>query len=219
MSSSGSSSSSSSSDSERAHSPPTQKRKRDEPPAQDDDSSDSDDSDAEDTPDVPALSHAEKRRQKRKEKQQAKDDSESALKKRKGKDGAVITTTTASGASGKRQNSVWVGNMTFKTTPEALKEFFSGAGEITRVHMPMKAAAGPGLKPENRGLVLFDRLSTRLMACSIDVSYPRFAYVDFSTLEGKTAAIALSEQLLVGRKLLIKDGTKIYHLFGVYDVC
>ncbi|TEB18600.1 RNA-binding domain-containing protein, partial [Coprinellus micaceus] len=34
----------------------------------------------------------------------------------------------------------------------------------------------------------------------------RFAYVDFATPEAKTIAIALSEQPLVGRKLLIKDG-------------
>lgn len=34
----------------------------------------------------------------------------------------------------------------------------------------------------------------------------RFAYVDFATLEAKTAAIAKSELPLIGRKLLIKDG-------------
>lgn len=37
--------------------------------------------------------------------------------------------------------------------------------------------------------------------------YPsRFAYVDFETPEAKKAAIARSEQPLIGRKLLIKDG-------------
>lgn len=35
----------------------------------------------------------------------------------------------------------------------------------------------------------------------------RFAYVDFSTPEAKASAITLSEQPLIGRKLLIKDGT------------
>jgi len=50
--------------------------------------------------------------------------------------------------------------------------------------MPMKAPKGPGLKPENRG----------------------FAYVDFTTPEGKTGAVTRSEQPLIGRKLLIKDG-------------
>jgi len=33
-----------------------------------------------------------------------------------------------------------------------------------------------------------------------------FAYVDFETPEAKKVAIALSEQPLLGRKLLIKDG-------------
>jgi len=37
--------------------------------------------------------------------------------------------------------------------------------------------------------------------------YPnRFAYVDFSTEEEKRAAITRSEQPLIGRRLLIKDG-------------
>jgi len=33
-----------------------------------------------------------------------------------------------------------------------------------------------------------------------------FAYVDFETPEAKKVAITLSEQPLLGRKLLIKDG-------------
>ncbi|KAM6496173.1 hypothetical protein JOM56_008879 [Amanita muscaria] len=89
-----------------------------------------------------------------------------------------------SDTNSKRQNSVWVGNLAFQTTVEDLKSFFTGAGEITRVNMPMKAAPEPARKPENRGI----------------------AYVDFSTPEGKSAAIALSEQPLTGRKLVIKDG-------------
>lgn len=34
----------------------------------------------------------------------------------------------------------------------------------------------------------------------------RFAYVDFATPEAKVAAIAMSENPLDGRRLLIKDG-------------
>ena len=34
----------------------------------------------------------------------------------------------------------------------------------------------------------------------------RFAYVDFTTLEAKKVAIAMSESPLDGRRLLIKDG-------------
>ncbi|KAJ7044781.1 hypothetical protein C8F04DRAFT_596479 [Mycena alexandri] len=176
-----SSSSSSSSSSSRSSTPePTPKRKREaEDSDSDGDSSDSGDSDAaEDGPEVPVLSHAEQRRQKRREKQEKLGQ---AAKKRKLPDGSAVAAT---GAPAKRQNSVWVGNMAFKTTTEALTEFFKEAGEITRIHMPTKPSTAPGIKAENRG----------------------YAYVDFTTAEGKKAAIALSEQNLFGRKLLIKDG-------------
>jgi len=143
------SSSSSSTSSTPDRSPPPRKRKRDANPI-DSDSEDSSDSDGDDSPQVPALSHAERRRQKKKEKLEAKakEASESPSKKQKLQDG------TSSTVPGKRQNSVWVGNMSFKTTPESLKAFFEGVGEITRVNMPTKAPAGPGMKGENRGSVL-----------------------------------------------------------------
>ena len=59
----------------------------------------------------------------------------------------------------KRQNSVWVGNLSYKTTPVSLRGFFEGVGEITRIHMPMKmVTGGPDDKrprQENRGLVRY----------------------------------------------------------------
>ncbi|KAF8204593.1 hypothetical protein BJ912DRAFT_1036704 [Pholiota molesta] len=156
-----------------------------------------DDADADPAPEVPVLSHAERRRQKKEAKlaaAQAKEeaaaeaaDGAAAVKKRKLKDGSAKTVVAADADSGKpkpRQNSVWVGNMSFKTQQEDLRRFFKDVGEITRINMPTKAPAGPGVRPENRG----------------------FAYVDFATVEVKTKAIALSEQPLLGRKLLIKDG-------------
>ncbi|KAF7352416.1 hypothetical protein MVEN_01206100 [Mycena venus] len=173
------SSSSSSSSSSSAHSTPepNPKRKRDVEDS-DSDSNSSDDSDVEEVPEVPVLSHAEQRRQKRREKQEKLGQ---PVKKRKLPDGSAATT----GAPAKRQNSVWVGNLTFKTTPENLTEFFKEVGEITRINMPTKAPNAPGAKAENRG----------------------YAYVDFTTPEAQKAAIAMSEQNLFGRKLLIKDGT------------
>ncbi|KAJ7167619.1 hypothetical protein C8R46DRAFT_995753 [Mycena filopes] len=172
-------SSSSSSSSSSSTPEPTPKRKREtEDSDADNDSSDSTDSDAEDGPEVPVLSHAEQRRQKRKEKQEKLGE---VTKKRKLPDGSAVAAT---GAPAKRQNSIWVGNMAFKTTTDALTEFFKEAGEITRIHMPTKPSTAPGVKAENRG----------------------YAYVDFTTPEGKAAAIAMSEQNLFGRKLLIKDG-------------
>ena len=89
---------------------------------------------------LPVLSHAELRRQKRKAEKDSLLTETSSNKKQK-------TGKTSSG----RQNSVWVGNLSFKTTVESLKTFFDGVGEITRIHMPTKASAGGPVKSENRG--------------------------------------------------------------------
>jgi RNA recognition motif-containing protein len=129
-----SSSASTSSSSESARSPKPLKRKRL-------DSADVLDSehDSESPDETPALSHAERRRQKKKEQQNLKSDSTPATKKRKLKDG--LATALSVSKKEKRQNSVWVGNLSFRTTTDALRGFFDGVGEITRVHMPMKAGA------------------------------------------------------------------------------
>ncbi|PPR04639.1 hypothetical protein CVT24_011857 [Panaeolus cyanescens] len=186
-------SSSSSSVSSRAPSPDIaspkdQKRKRkqrtEDAPIESD-SSDSDSSEDEtEEPSVeseePVLSHKEKRKRKKEEKLAAKLAEEGkAVKKRKLQNGTAKEVTNTA-----RKNSVWVGNMSFKTEQDDLRRFFKDVGEITRINLPTKAPTGPGVKPQNRG----------------------FAYVDFATPESKAAAIALSEQPLLGRKLLIKDG-------------
>ncbi|OSC98936.1 RNA-binding domain-containing protein [Trametes coccinea BRFM310] len=186
--SSSTSGSSSESDQASSSSLPPHKRQR----LSSDDSSDSD-SDREEGPheddDTPVLSHAEKRRQKKKEKRGVSEDADAADDStgKKGKAKVKNTAELAPSKVPKRQNSVWVGNLSFKTTPDALKGFFDGVGEITRIHMPMKmVTGGPGDRPrqENRG----------------------FAYVDFATPDAKTVAITLSERPLDGRRLLIKDG-------------
>jgi len=162
--------------------------------------------DAEETEEQKALSHAERRRQKKAAKRAAAETANpTPSKKRKLKDGsAKDASKEAKDAVQKpRQNSVWVGNLSFKTTQENLRTFFASCGEITRINLPMKVASRPNLPMENKGCVcspLHSR-STRIL------SPHSFAYVDFATPEGKTAAIALSEQPLIGRKLLIKDGT------------
>ncbi|KAI0702911.1 hypothetical protein BC835DRAFT_1263607 [Cytidiella melzeri] len=186
------STSSSSSDFEQ---PKTTKRKLDaaKDDSQSDDAasfSDSVDSDAEPAveEDVPVLSHKELRRQKKKQQRIQQDGVDSATANANKNPKLKNTAELAPSKIPKRQNSVWVGNLSFKTTPDALRHFFNGVGEITRVHMPMKmSAAGPGSRgavKENRG----------------------FAYVDFPTPEAKTIAITLSENHLDGRRLLIKDG-------------
>ncbi|KAI0353506.1 hypothetical protein OH77DRAFT_1427200 [Trametes cingulata] len=194
-----SSASGSSSESEQASSssPPPHKRLRMSEEVDSDDSDDNstseesgDESDAGGTSDAPVLSHAQKRKQKKKEERADKkaakstDDSDKKKSKTKVKNTAELPPSKVP----KRQNSVWVGNLSFKTTPASLRNFFDGVGEITRIHMPMKmVTGGPDDKrprQENRG----------------------FAYVDFATPDAKTVAISLSEKPLDGRRLLIKDG-------------
>ncbi|KAH7876429.1 uncharacterized protein C8R40DRAFT_1042862 [Lentinula edodes] len=178
------SSSSSSSSSGSASPEPSLKRRREGKSADGVEAtqSSSSDSDSSDEDDAPALSHAEKRRQKKKEKLAARKDKglePPPSKKRKTDNQKEATDSTS-----QRQNSVWVGNLSFKTTPDALRKFFEGVGEITRINLPMKVATRPNMPGENRG----------------------FAYVDFATADAKNVAIALSEKPLLGRKLLIKDG-------------
>ena len=72
--------------------------------------------------DDPILSHAEKR----------------AARKRQKK--AVAATDAPSKPA--RGFSVWVGNINWKTQPQALKAFFADVGEATRIHLPAKALHG-----------------------------------------------------------------------------
>lgn len=81
---------------------------------------------------------------------------------------------------------VWIGNLGFATTRDDLRNFFVSNCSfpdttITRIHMPK----GPEKfgRPQNKG----------------------FAYVDFSTKNALDEAIGLSEQLLTGRRVLIKN--------------
>jgi RNA recognition motif-containing protein len=114
------------------------KRKRDGSP----DSSSS--SEGGRTEDVPVLSHAAKRKERKAVSKTAVPTESPAKKEKKGEASRPL----------KRENSIWVGNLAYKTTPESLRRFFDGVGEITRVHLPTKLAkAFPGdpARRENRG--------------------------------------------------------------------
>ncbi|KAI9260153.1 hypothetical protein BY458DRAFT_440168 [Sporodiniella umbellata] len=74
---------------------------------------------------------------------------------------------------------IWVGNLSYATTTNAVRAFFSDCGTITRVKCP----SGNGVKNNNKG----------------------FAYVFFATTEEQAKAVAKSEQNLEGRSLLIKE--------------
>ena len=91
------------------------------------------------------------------------------------------------GAEGERSgHGVWIGNLSFTTTKKDLykflltnKEFPLPAEQITRIHVP----DGTDRHAQNKG----------------------FAYVDFASHELVGKALQLSESLLGGRRLLIKD--------------
>lgn len=96
--------------------------------------------------------------------------------------------------SQKRSTSgIWMGNLPWSLTKADVQMFLTsntGISEdtITRIHMPVSkdatnADSRQDKKPQNKG----------------------FAYIDFSTESALAQAIALSETLLGGRRVLVKD--------------
>lgn len=84
------------------------------------------------------------------------------------------------------EHGVWIGNLAFHVNKDELRRFFTNNCSftdvaITRVHLP-KVPVKSG-KTQNKG----------------------FAYVDFSNDKAAKEALGLSEQLLSGRRVLIKD--------------
>jgi len=102
----------------------------------------------------------------------------------------AVEPSAPAAAPKKSEYGIWIGNLPWTTTQDLLKKFFAEKGEIdedsiTRIHMPApKEAPSRGhAKPQNKG----------------------FAYVDFSTEEALQKAIATSETLMGGRRVLIKN--------------
>ncbi|ROT41229.1 hypothetical protein SODALDRAFT_330950 [Sodiomyces alkalinus F11] len=105
----------------------------------------------------------------------------------------TTTTKKKDAAATRSEHGVWVGNLPFDATPAEMQKWLvDNAGgaitaeSITRVHMPTttKHVGWQGTKT-NKG----------------------FAYVDFTDVGSKVAAIALTENELRHRKLLIKDAS------------
>lgn len=95
-------------------------------------------------------------------------------------------------APGQRSDyGIWIGNLPWSATKDTLRTWFEDQGiddrSITRLHMPPppeeKGPPRPGFKPLNKG----------------------FAYVDFLGAPELELALALSEKLMGGRKVLIKN--------------
>ncbi|KAL2823510.1 hypothetical protein BDW59DRAFT_148707 [Aspergillus cavernicola] len=81
---------------------------------------------------------------------------------------------------------IWIGNLGFSVTKDDLRQFFTTNCSftdttVTRIHLP-KSPEKHG-KAQNKG----------------------YAYVDFSTPKALKEALELSEQLLTGRRVLIKE--------------
>ena len=95
--------------------------------------------------------------------------------------------------STKSNQGVWIGNLPWTLNKSGLKNFLSqnldsGERYISRVHMPLPSRASVAVsnqsrKPQNKG----------------------FAYIDFTSREAHAQALTLTEKLLSGRRLLIKD--------------
>jgi RNA recognition motif-containing protein len=95
------------------------------------------------------------------------------------------------------EHGVWIGNLPWTVSKEALRKFlveYSDLTEevITRVHMPGPDDKKSANKVEERK---FGKPQHN----------KGFAYVDFSTPDAVDLAIELSEQLLSGRRVLIKN--------------
>lgn len=88
---------------------------------------------------------------------------------------------------------IWIGNIPWTASKADLRNFLTkdtgiSNDMIARLHLPapsqgIVANSRQRIKPQNNG----------------------FAYIDFSTKEALTEALALSEELLSGRRVLIKD--------------
>lgn len=103
---------------------------------------------------------------------------------------AAAPAATAEGEKKRSDYGIWIGNLAFAVDKDMLRVFLTRQAqipeaEITRVNMPVpQGPPQPGrTKPSNKG----------------------FAYVDFATEESLNKAIAMSETLVSGRKVLIKN--------------
>lgn len=95
------------------------------------------------------------------------------------------------------EHCVWIGNLAWTVSKADLRKYLVEYSDITddmitRIHMP-----GPNDKKPTNG--------DEKPKVGKTIHNKGFAYVDFSTAEGAVMAIELSEQLLSGRRLLIKD--------------
>lgn len=96
------------------------------------------------------------------------------------------------------EHGIWIGNLPWHVSKDELRKFFVEYSDITedmitRVHMPTPNDGKPANKVEEKKK--FVKV----------VNNQGYAYVDFNASEAVGYAIELSEQLLSGRRVLIKN--------------
>ncbi|KAI9788404.1 MAG: hypothetical protein M1816_006929 [Peltula sp. TS41687] len=99
------------------------------------------------------------------------------------------------------EHGIWIGNLSFKTTKADLRSFLTSSNnnasitddEITRIHLP--TVRGPGASTT----------TADAKAKGAPLQNKGFAYIDLATAEALRRALNLSETLLTGRRVLIKD--------------
>lgn len=96
------------------------------------------------------------------------------------------------------EHGIWIGNLPWHISKAELRKFLVENSDITeemitRVHMPGPNDSKPANKVEDQRKFVKP------------IHNKGFAYVDFSTAEAAKWAVELSEQLLSGRRVLIKN--------------
>ncbi|KAH9835942.1 Pfam:RRM 6 [Teratosphaeria destructans] len=103
---------------------------------------------------------------------------------------AIVQTKAHDDPPQRSEYGIWIGNLPWSATKDKLRDFLLQHASITdaqivRIHMPPPVAkpSDAPFKPQNKG----------------------FAYIDFTTQDILDKAVALSETLLGGRRVLIKN--------------
>ena len=107
-------------------------------------------------------------------------------------------TRTGEKPAKRAEHGIWIGNLPFRVTKADLRSFLTTNSsitddEITRIHLPtLRRSNSASTDPKTQG----------------EKSAPQnkgFAYIDLLTAEALQHALELSETLLTGRRVLIKD--------------
>lgn len=136
----------------------------------------------------PPSKKALRKAKKIKEEKSSTDDGTSTMDKDKKSSASKVPKEDINNSGKRSEYGIWIGNLSFTTTREELFQFMSSdpvhpipKEKVTRVNLP--GGRPRNGKPQNKG----------------------FAYIDLADAESHGRALELSEKLLSGRRVLIKD--------------